>query len=49
VFEELKPQELENDEPVAPEELKEHELNDIAGGLAGGTRLHAPGPGPPSP
>jgi|HubBroStandDraft_1064217.scaffolds.fasta_scaffold36197_2 hypothetical protein len=33
--EESKPQEIENEQPVAPEEVSEHELNDIAGGNGG--------------
>jgi len=42
--EELKPQELENDQPMAPEELSEQELNDIAGGV-GGSPIIPRGPG----
>jgi hypothetical protein len=44
--EELKPQELENDQPVAPE-LSEQELNEIAGGSTAGANGHG-GP-PPAP
>lgn len=32
--EEVKAQELENDRPVAPEELSEQELDEIAGGAS---------------
>jgi bacteriocin-like protein len=45
--EELKPQELENDQPAAPKELSEQELNEIAGGNGAGTGGHlGPSPGP---
>jgi hypothetical protein len=43
--EELKPQELENDQPAAPEELTEHELNEIAGGN-GSSPVHGAPPVP---
>jgi hypothetical protein len=45
--EELKPQQLENDQPVAPGELSEQEMNEIAGGNGGGTGLHPLGPPTP--
>jgi len=45
--EESKPQELENDRLVAPEELTNQELNEIAGGNGGGTGLHPLGPPTP--
>ena len=32
--EEVKAQEMENDQPVAPEELSEQELDEIAGGAS---------------
>jgi len=44
--EELKPQELENDQPVAPE-LTEQELNDVVGGNGTGV-IHAPPPPAPA-
>jgi hypothetical protein len=47
--EELKPKELENEQPVAPEELSEQELNEIAGGNGGGTSYHGGPPPPPGP
>jgi hypothetical protein len=41
--EELKPQELENDQPVVPEVLSEQEMNEIAGGNGGNpTQPHGP-------
>ena len=46
--EELKPQQIEGDQPGTPEELTERELNDIAGRNGAGTGGHlgpAPGPG----
>jgi len=43
--EEQKQQEIENDQPAAPEELSEQELNEIAGGL-GSSPVHG---GPPVP
>jgi bacteriocin-like protein len=45
--EELRPQELENDQPAAPEELSEQELTEIAGGNGGGTSYHGGPPPPP--
>jgi bacteriocin-like protein len=45
--EELKAQEAENDQPVTPEELSEHELNEVVGGNGPGTSGHVgPPPGP---
>jgi len=42
--EELNPQQLENDQPVAPEELMEQELSDVAGGVGSGAGSHPLGP-----
>jgi hypothetical protein len=44
--EELKPQQLENDQPVVPEVLSEQELNEIAGGNGGSPIVPH---GPPAP
>jgi hypothetical protein len=38
--EELKPQELENNHPVAPEELSEQDLTEIAGGSVPAPQPH---------
>jgi hypothetical protein len=46
--EELKPKEIENEQPVAPEELTEQELNEIADGSTPGANGHL-GPEPPGP
>jgi len=43
--EELKPREIENNQPVAPKELSEQDLNEIAGGN-GSSPVHG---GPPVP